>query len=250
MSALKPMKMMLACIVLLPFCQAALATPISTSDVIMDWTSDVSPIDGQDLGNWTISSGNIVGTGNHVGSLTSDVIVNSDFSFSVNSLARDDDTFGLVWGFQDLANHYRFSWAQDYGETGVRSSQGRHGVDGFKIIKEVGGISNLLFSSNTEYAQNQTYDLRVAGTVAGFTVQVEDLSTPTLIFNESITDSTFVSGSVGIHDYFQQNGNVWSNFDLDTGTSVPEPSMVAIFASGMLLLGMRRRMSKPVPSVG
>jgi len=156
----------------------------------------------------------------------------------------------LVWGFQDLANHYRFSWAQDYGETGVRSSQGRHGVDGFKIIKEVGGISNLLFSSNTEYAQNQTYDLRVAGTVAGFTVQVEDLSTSTLIFNESITDSTFVSGSVGIHDYFQQNGNVWSNFDLDTGTSVPEPSMVAIFASGMLLLGIRRRMSKPVPSVG
>ena len=97
MSALKPMKMMLACIVLLPFCQAALATPISTSDVITDWTSDVSPIDGQDVGNWTISSGNIVGTSNHVGSLTSDVIVNSDFSFSVNSLARDNDTFGWVW---------------------------------------------------------------------------------------------------------------------------------------------------------
>ena len=92
--------------------------------------------------------------------------------------------------------------------------------------------------------------MRVAGTVAGFTVQVENLSTSTLIFNESITDTTFVSGSVGIHDYFQQNGNVWSNFDLDTGTSVPEPSMVAIFASGMLLIGMRRRMSKPVPSVG
>jgi len=26
--------------------------------------------------------------------------------------------------------------------------------------------------------------------------------------------------------------------------------MVAIFASGMLLIGIRRRMSKPVPSVG
>jgi len=248
MSALKPMKMMLACIVLLPFCQAALATPISTSDVIMDWTSDVSPIDGQDLGNWTISSGNIVGTGNHVGSLTSDVIVNSDFSFSVNSLARDDDTFGLVWGFQDLANHYRFSWAQDWGEDGTGGAG--HGVDGFKIIKEVGGISNVLFSSNTEYVQNQTYDLRVDGTVAGFTVQVENLSTSTLIFNESITDTTFASGSVGIHELYQGGGNVWSNFDLDTSTSVPEPSMVAIFASGMLLIGIRRRMSKPVPSVG
>ena len=250
MSALKPMKMMFTCIVFLSFCQAALATPISTSDVITNWTSDGTPQGASALGNWTISSGNIVGTGNHVGSLTSDVIVNSDFSFSVNSLARDDDTFGLVWGFQDLANHYRFSWAQDYGETGVGSSQGGHGVDGFKIIKEVGGISNVLFSSNTEYVQNQTYDLRVAGTVAGFTVQVENLSTSTLIFNESITDTTFASGSVGIHEIFQGNGNVWSNFDLDTSTSVPEPSMVAIFASGMLLIGIRRRMSKPVPSVG
>ena len=242
------MKMMLACIVLLPFCQAALATPISTSDVITDWTSDVSPIDGQDVGNWTISSGNIVATNNHAGSLTSDVSANSDFSFSVNSLARDNDTFGLVWGFQDLANHYRFSWAQDWGENGTGGAA--HGLGGFKVIKEVGGISNLLFSSNTQYVQNQTYDLRVAGTVAGFTVQVENLSTSTLIFSESITDTTFASGSVGIHELYQGASNVWSNFDLDTSTSVPEPSMVAIFASGMLLIGIRRRMSKPVPSVG
>ena len=233
MSALKPMKMMLACIVLLPFCQAALATPISTSDVIT---------------NWTTSSGDIVATNNHAGSLTSDVSANSDFSFSVNSLASDNDTFGLVWGFQDLANHYRFSWAQDWGENGTGGAA--HGLGGFKVIKEVGGISNLLFSSNTQYVQNQTYDLRVAGTVAGFTVQVENLSTSTLIFNESITDTTFASGSVGIHELYQGGGNVWSNFDLDTSTSVPEPSMVAIFASGMLLIGIRRRMSKPVPSVG
>ena len=248
MSALKPMKMMFTCIVFLSFCQAALATPISTSDVITNWTSDGSPVDGVVLGNWTTSSGDIVATNNHAGSLTSDVSANSDFSFSVNSLASDNDTFGLVWGFQDLANHYRFSWAQDWGENGTGGAA--HGLGGFKVIKEVGGISNLLFSSNTQYVQNQTYDLRVAGTVAGFTVQVENLSTSTLIFNESITDTTFVSGSVGIHDYFQQNGNVWSNFDLGTGTSVPEPSMVAIFASGMLLIGIRRRMSKPVPSVG
>jgi hypothetical protein len=249
MSALKPMKMMFTCIVFLSFCQAALATPISTSDVITNWTSDVSPVDGVLLGNWTTSSGDIVATSNHAGSLTSDVSANSDFSFSVNSLARDDDTFGLVWGFQDLANHYRFSWAQDWGENGTGGAG--HGVDGFKIIKEVGGISNVLFSSNTEYVQNQTYDLRVDGTVAGFTVQVENLSTSTLIFNESITDTTFASGSVGIHELYQENGgNVWSNFDLDTSTSVPEPSMVAIFASGMLLIGIRRRMSKPVPSVG
>ena len=248
MSALKPMKMMFTCIVFLSFCQAALATPISTSDVITNWTSDGTPQGASALGNWTISSGNIVGTGNHVGSLTSDVSANSDFSFSVNSLARDNDTFGLVWGFQDLANHYRFSWAQDWGENGTGGAA--HGLGGFKVIKEVGGISNLLFSSNTQYVQNQTYDLRVAGTVAGFTVQVENLSTSTLIFNESITDTTFASGSVGIHEIFQGNGNVWSNFDLDTSTSVPEPSMVAIFASGMLLIGIRRRMSKPVPSVG
>ena len=176
------------------------------------------------------------------------MMANSDFSYSVKSLARDNDTFGLVWGCQDLANHDRFSWAQDWGENGTGGAA--HGLGGFKIIKEVGGISNLLFSSNTQYVQNQTYDLRVDGTVAGFTVQVENLSTSTLIFNESITDTTFASGSVGIHELYQGGGNVWSNFDLDTSTSVPEPSMVAIFASVMLLIGIRRRMSTPVPSVG
>ena len=250
MSALKPMKMMFTCIVFLSFCQAALATPILTSDIITKWTSDVSPVDGVVRGNWTTSSGNIVATDNHIGSLTSDVSANSDFSFSVNSLARDDDTFGLVWGFQDLANHYRFSWAQDYGEDGTGDEGWGNNFDGFKIIKEVAGNSSVLFSSNTEYVQNQTYDLRVDGTVAGFTVQVKDLSTSALIFNESITDTTFASGSVGIHELYQKKGNVWSNFDLDTSTSVPEPSMVAILASGMLLIGIRRRMSKPVPSVG
>ena len=231
------------------------ATPITSADIIADWTAGNSPIEGSILGSWNDTSGTIQASSNHVGSLVSNVVANSDFSFSTNTTASDNDTFGLIWGFQDLSNHYRFSWTRHYGEDGVGSPSGEGGdgiYDGFKIIKEVSGVSSILFSSTTEYSENRDYSLNLLGTATGFNVVINDITTvvaaPAVVFNQSIADTTFTSGKVGIHEFYQQNGNVWSDFDLNVGTavipqpgsSVPEPSTLAIFALGMIGLASRR----------
>jgi hypothetical protein len=224
------------------------ATLITSTDIITDWTSGGSPVDNVIAGSWIDASGTVQGTGNHAGSLVSDVIANSNFSFSASSTARDNDTFGLIWGFQDLSNHYRLSWAQDYGETGVGVApvQGFGGIfDGFKIIKEIAGTSSVLFSSEIEYVQNQNYSMSVSGTATGFNVMINNLTTSTLIFNESIGDTAFTTGKVGIHELYQNNGNSWSEIDLNLGsTSVPEPTSLAVMATGLLMLGLRRRKIK------
>ena len=218
------------------------ATTITTTDIITNWTSGDNPTGSAANGSWFDSSGTIQGTENHAGSLVSDVIANTNFSFSVNSTAIDDDTFGLIWGFQDLSNHYRFSWGQDYGENGVGSgpSQGWDGIyDGFKIIKEEVGVSSVLFSSETEYVQGNIYTLNVMGTAAGFNVNIDNLTTSTSIFSQVLADTTFTSGKVGIHELYQGSSNIWTSFDLN-GTSVPEPSILAIFALGIMGLVARR----------
>ncbi|MFT5448032.1 MAG: hypothetical protein ACI9DC_003211, partial [Gammaproteobacteria bacterium] len=46
----------------------------------------------------------------------------------------------------------------------------------------------------------------------------------------TITDTTFTSGQVGIHDLFQSGTGTWSNFDFTQGTAsaVSEPGSIAM----------------------
>jgi hypothetical protein len=239
----KTTKTAIVTLMLIAISQTAIASPISISDVFNNWTKGASIIGNSTAGSWVLSGNSITGTGNHRGSLISDVSLNTDFSFSVNSIARDDDAFGLLWGFQDTNNHYRLTWAQQWGESGVGSStQGSEGIfDGFKIIKESNGISSILYSSDTEYVRNHNYDISVLGTSNGFALSVKNLTNNTDIFNQSITDTTFQSGKIGIHENYQNNGNAWSNFNVTT--SVPEPSSLAIFS--LVIIGLAsRRMKK------
>jgi hypothetical protein len=227
------------------------AAMITASQVINNWAAAGSPVNGGTSGNWYQSGATIQGTGNHVGSLASDFTASGNSTFSVDTVARDNDTFGLLWGFQDLSNHYRFSWAQDYGESGVGAppSEGFGGIyDGFKIIKESGGSSSLLYSSNTEYVIGHNYNLSVTGTGTGFNVLVQNLTTSTTIFNVSVSDTTFTSGKVGIHELFQGNSNVWSNFDYAAGAPVPEPTSVVLWGLAAVGLVVTRRRMKRQPA--
>jgi len=222
----------IALLMLLPM--TASATLISSADVINDWTSGGSAIDGVTNGVWQQSGISVVGTGNHVGSLVSDFSTSGNFSFSLDTRARDDDLFGLMWGVQDLSNHYRFSWGLQRHDSGT---SGWNGGGGFRIFKEVGGATTQLFSSNSTYVIGQNYNLNVTGTGSGFNVMITNTTTNSSIFNQSIADTTFTSGKVGIHEWYQGGSNVWSNFDI---TTVPEPSTLAIFGLGLMGLASRR----------
>ncbi|MEZ6136370.1 MAG: hypothetical protein R3C53_15855 [Pirellulaceae bacterium] len=225
--------------------QESSAGPLTSTDVFDNWTATGSPINGQTAGSWVNSGTAIVATNNHVGALVSDVTAFGLFSFSADSVARDNDTFGLMWGYQDNANHYRFSWAIDYGETGVGASpsEGFDGpFDGFKIIKEVAGVSSVLFSSDTEYLLNRKYNLSVSGTATGFQVVVKDTSTLANLFNVSVNDTTFTTGKVGFHELFQANGNVWDNFNLNIPSApVPEPASFVVWVGLAGIAQWRRK---------
>jgi hypothetical protein len=220
------------------------ASLINSTDIIGNWASGDSPMGEEANGTWVTNDSLIAANLNHVGSLVSKVSVNIDssFNFSVNSRATDNDTFGLIWGFQDLANHYRLSWSIGFGESGVGAapSSGQNGIyEGLKIIKEVAGISSVIYSSDLEYGQNQNYTLSISGNTNGFTVDINNLSTSASVFNHSVGDTSFTSGKVGIHELYQEDGNVWSNFALQ-GTEVPEPSKLVIFALGLIAIASRR----------
>jgi len=240
----KTMKAVSVTLILASLSQTALAAQIPVSDVFNNWTNTSDMVGNSNEGAWALNSNSITATGNHRGSLVSDVVLDADFSFSLNSIARDNDSFGMLWGYQDANNHYRFTWAQDWGESGSGTTNGGSGgiYDGFKIIKETNGISSVLFSSDLEYGRNYNYDFSVSGTSTGFDLSVKNLTTSTSIFNQSIADTTHRGGRVGIHEYYQDSGNAWSNFNVTA--SVPEPSTLAVFALGMLGLASRRMNKK------
>lgn len=211
------------------------ATILSTADVISDWTSGGSPIDGITNGSWQQFGATISGTGNHTGSLVSNFTNNGQFDFSVDTRSGDDDIFGIMWGLQDLSNHYRLSWGQQRHDTGT---SGYASGGGFKVFKEVGGIATELFTSAVLFSFNNDYNLNVISSSSGFDVHISNLTTGLSIFDFSIADTTFTSGRVGIHDWYQNTGNDWSNFDHQI---IPEPSTVILLGLGLAGFGLARR---------
>jgi hypothetical protein len=91
----------------------------------------------------------------------SDFAAVGDFSFSVDGVFSDNDTLEIIWEFEDLSNHYRMSWARNFGESGTGSTTtGFEGIfDGLKIVRGVAGVSSVLFSSDIEDTQNLTYNM-------------------------------------------------------------------------------------------
>ena len=217
--------------------QADAATfSVSAAEAFNNWGREPDPIRGSNTDDWIVSASELRCTGNaHSGqSLVSDFTLSEDFSFTsrIQNRDTDDDRYGLIFGYQDPNNNYRFSWERRGGNGGIPEADNSRGLS---LIREVGGASTSLFNlPSTYWVQNTPYDVTVfrLGDEIGF--EVKEVG-GTVVASTSITDTTFLSGEIGLWNTSQRTR--YSN--LEYTTDVPEPT--AVLASLGLALGLLRR---------
>ena len=239
------------------------AVDLSTwSPVILDY------LGGQPAASWQIQPGNTV----------VQQVVNADPSMFMNNLNQtaftmdgtwkagndgDDDYMGFVFGYQNSANFYLFDWKQ--------SSQvyvGRSSTEGMTVKSFTGatgnGLTDLslaeLWENNVDFGDmdvlaknhgttkgwedNKLYNFHLDfNTTPGqFTIEVKDGAT--VLWNTTISDSTFTGGQFGFYNY-SQSAVEYAGFTQTGGTAVPDAGstlgMLGVALAGLAALKNCRR---------
>lgn len=197
------------------------------------WTESVSPSsDRLSNENWVQLHDNAPKKqGNSSGALISDFTLGGDFTFSgiftptfaynascqAENTCDDDDILGLVFGWQDANNHYRLGWSQGDGSnsSGVKDVTGKTGLF---LVKEENGRSNTIKNWDSSFwLEDVAYKFSISRVADSISLSVQGLiqsirgiqgaivptnvaqsGTPQTI-DYSVSDSTFVSGRVGIY---------------------------------------------------
>ena len=271
MNSLKFIKYVCFCIVFFSAIVGANSIPINTTD----WQDYVSPSSGrlstQDV--WVgLENNTPTKLGNSSGALVSNFDVTGDFSFSGSfsptfadnqscfqeNTCNDDDIIGLVFGWVDADNHYRLGWSQG----GVSDITGREGL---YLVREENGRSTTLFNlANLYWVDNQTYDFTIQrtgeelsfslfgdtsssqGTQTASILGVADLqNTSESLINHSITDSTFLTGGLGV---FTESQTGTFSLENITGSivEVAAPSTALLFGIWALLAIRRQNVRRGV----
>lgn len=210
-------------------------------------------------------------SGNSSGALISDFRLTGDFSFSgifsptfafnssceENNTCNDNDIIGLVFGWQDVDNHYRLGWNQG-GNSVVSDVTGK---DGLFLIKETGGRSNtLVHFDSTFWVDEAVYEFSISRTDDSLAIVIEGVTQDFLgsqsgtlpersdvttfsrasadVIEFSVTDSTFTSGNLGV--YTESQTGFFNSLAVQGTVDVSAP----VFSVGFILLGllsMRRK---------
>lgn len=107
----------------------------------------------------------------------------SDYSVSVRMLAADDDAMGVMFGYQDNHNYYRFSMDQ------TRAYR--------RLVKFVNGMPSLLAEDSVAPAQNRWYAVQV--NFAGGVIEV--WLDGQMLFR--VSDTSHLSGKVALYSWAQ-----------------------------------------------
>lgn len=208
----------------------------------------VFAVPGWSTGGTGATNGTYPSGGNNSGTLFSDFATSGDFTYSLRMTAinGDDDNMGIVFGWQDNANHYRLGFEGggfgDDEDKGFGSSD----VRGLWVVREEGGVGTALYGAGPAYDGNgnllaapvtwvngRAYDVSVTRSGASFSVVVHDTVSGLDLLNQSFADSTFMGGRVGVYTESQM-----ATFDsIAVTTPAPEPGEWAMIAAGMGVVG-------------
>ena len=163
--------------------------------------------------------------------LTSTVLIptaNNDFSRSG----------GLVFGLQDANNYYALRVGIN-----AQATLGGPVIGQAQLVKVVGGVAtSLAVVSNLTLSSSTYYNIAISSSTTLANTFTYSISTTggSLIYSNTITDSTFEDGYIG----FYRNGGGTVRFDDFTLEVVPEPSVfsLAVFGLAVVMLFRNRKL--------
>jgi hypothetical protein len=206
---------------------------------LSNWTNQPPPSYDTSALGWKILDPGAAKIGNGgARTFLSDFAVTGNFRFT-GTVATvrlvDNDPLGIVFGWQDESNHYRF------GMNGFDSRKSGHGYpdrgssdeDGLWLIRETNGVDNVLFNDVPfAYDNRASYDFSVKRVGQTIAYKLREGGGGAMLFSGEIDDTVYTTGHLGI--YAESMNGLFSNLSLRARARnlvFPAPESLALRAS-------------------
>lgn len=121
----------------------------------------------------------------------------TDYRIALQLWSADNDSFGVLFRYQDDENFYRFNWNQ---EVAVRN-----------LVKVENGVKTFLAQDSVAYQSNEIYYVEIVARGPDLELWIDGEQ----IF--TVVDDALKSGTIG----FTNEGNEGSHFDILRVTAIP-----------------------------